>query len=192
LRLALIDTAGIRESADEVEVEGVSRARLARSTADLVVVVIDVSQPLDDIDFGLLRETEGARRLVVANKSDLPAVWRTSDLNLADPVTDVSSKTGAGLDALRQRVRTTLEGSDGPPARDTAAVTNLRHALLLDRAREALRRACASVELPGGPVPEEFVLTDLQDARNALEEVTGKRTSEDLLRHIFSRFCIGK
>ncbi len=63
---------------------------------------------------------------------------------------------------------------------------------LLERARESLRRALESVENPAGPVAEEFVLTDLQDARAALEEVTGKRTPEDVLRHIFSRFCIGK
>ena len=88
-------------------------------------------------------------------------------------------------------IRRALEGSSAVP-RDTAVITNVRHAALVDRAREALRRACESVESPGGPVPEEFVLTDLQDARAALEEVTGKRTSEDLLRHIFSRFCIGK
>jgi tRNA modification GTPase len=71
-------------------------------------------------------------------------------------------------------------------------VTNVRHAALLERARVALGRAGDAVEAAGGPVAEEFVLTDLQDARAALEEVTGKRTSEDLLRHIFSRFCIGK
>jgi len=71
-------------------------------------------------------------------------------------------------------------------------VTNVRHAALLERARDALRRASEAIDAPGGPVSEEFILTDLQDAREALEEVTGKRTSEDLLRHIFSRFCIGK
>ena len=76
--------------------------------------------------------------------------------------------------------------------RDTAAVTNVRHAALLEDARTAIRRAAESVERPEGPVPEEFVMSDLQDARAALEAVTGKRTSEDLLRHIFARFCIGK
>ena len=71
-------------------------------------------------------------------------------------------------------------------------MTNVRHAALLDRAHTSMRRAADALEAPGGPVAEEFVLTDLQDARAALEEVTGKRTSDDLLRHIFSRFCIGK
>ena len=104
----------------------------------------------------------------------------------------MSSKTGLGLDRLRSAIRTTLEAANPATAPDTAAVTNVRHGELLERARAAMRRAVEAVEAPGGPVAEEFVLTDLQDARAALEEVTGKRTSDDLLRHIFSRFCIGK
>ena len=180
----------MRETTDEVESEGVARARRAWTTADLVLVVLDVSAPLEDEDFTLLRETSDSPRLIVANKSDLPAVWRGGDI--AAPLILVSSKTGDGLEALRGEIRTALEGANPATARDTAAVTNVRHAALLERARVALRRAGDAVEAAGGPVAEEFVLTDLQDARAALEEVTGKRTSEDLLRHIFSRFCIGK
>ena len=190
LRLELVDTAGVRETADEVEREGVSRARRAWTTADLVLVVLDVSQPLEDDDFTLLRDTTDAPRLIVANKADLPAAWRSVDVAVATLA--VSSRTGDGLDALRREIRRTLEGANPETPRDTAAVTNVRHAALLERAHVALRRAREAVETPGGPVAEEFVLTDLQDARAALEEVTGKRTSEDLLRHIFSRFCIGK
>jgi tRNA modification GTPase len=190
LRLELVDTAGVRETIDEVEGEGIARARRSWSTADLVLVVLDASQPLDENDFNLLQETSAIPRLVVANKSDLPAVWGGADI--APPLLIVSSKTDDGVDTLRTHMRATLEGANPTTARDTAAVTNVRHAALLDRARVALRRAGDAVEAPGGPVAEEFVLTDLQDARAALEEITGKRTTEDLLRHIFARFCIGK
>jgi tRNA modification GTPase len=190
LRLELVDTAGVRETIDEVEREGVARARQAWTTADLVLIVLDRSFPLQDDDFNLLGETRDTLRLVVANKSDLPAAWSAADI--AAPIVSASSKTGNGLDTLRVEIRAALEGANPATARDTAAVTNVRHAALLERARVALRRAAEAVEAPGGPVAEEFVLTDLQDARAALEEVTGKRTSEDLLRHIFSRFCIGK
>jgi tRNA modification GTPase len=191
LPVELIDTAGIRDGADEVEMEGVTRARQAWTTADLVMVVLDGSQPLDEADLGLLRETSTLPRLVVENKQDLTHAWSGADLGLAVEV--VSSKTGEGLASLRQQLRSTLEGSrPGSVPRDTVAVTNVRHAALLESALDALRRARQSVDQPGGPVPEEFVLTDLQDARSALEEVTGKRASEALLRHIFSRFCIGK
>ncbi len=190
LRLELVDTAGVRHTTDEVESEGVARARRAWTTADLVLVVLDISAPLEDEDLNLLRETVDLPRLIVANKSDLPAVWRAEDIRA--PLVTVSSKLGDGLEALRGEIRAALEGANPTTARDSAAVTNVRHAALLERARVALRRAGDAMDEPGGPVAEEFVLTDLQDARAALEEVTGKRTSEDLLRHIFSRFCIGK
>jgi tRNA modification GTPase len=190
LRIELVDTAGVRETADEVESEGVTRARRAWMTADLVLVVLDGSAPLEDDDFNLLRETSDLPRLIVANKSDLPVAWHDADV--AWPLVSVSSKTGDGFEALRRQIRSALDGANPGSARDTAAVTNVRHAALLERARLALQRAVDAVLGPGGPVAEEFVLTDLQDARAAIEEVTGKRTSEDLLRHIFSRFCIGK
>ena len=192
LRLELVDTAGLRAATDEVEMEGVMRARRAWATADVVMVVLDSSRPLDDGDLDLLRDTSAVSRLVVINKSDLAAAWVREELRLAEPVALVSTKTGDGLDALRKHLRTALDGTTGGIPRDTVAVTNVRHAAQLERARASLRHACESIDAPGGPVPEEFVLTDLQDARAALEEVTGKRTSEDLLRHIFARFCIGK
>jgi tRNA modification GTPase len=204
LRVELVDTAGIRETVDEVESEGVSRARHAWLTSDLVMVVLDASQPLDQADEDLLRASRGALRLIVANKADLPRERQGSaGAEYCDNYTEhdgvqadgeihvVSCKTGEGLDTLRCAIRRRLEGSTAVP-RDTVAITNVRHADLLARARDALRRACDAIGSPDGPVAEEFVLTDLQDARAALEEVTGKRTSEDMLRHIFSRFCIGK
>jgi tRNA modification GTPase len=190
LRLELVDTAGVRTTQDEVEVEGVARARRAWKTADLVLVVLDRSQPLEAADFELLGETANVPRIIVANKGDLPEAWDAA--GPSESVVPVSSKTGDGFETLRGQIRAALEGAATVAQRDSAAVTNVRHAALLDRARQSLGRACAAVENPGGPVAEEFVLTDLQDARAALEEVTGKRTSEDVLRHIFSRFCIGK
>lgn len=190
LEIELVDTAGVRHTIDEVEREGVSRARQAWTTADLVLVIVDTSVPLTSDDVDLLKDTGGLPRVIVSHKSDLPAAWTSADLGT--PSILVSSKTGDGLDVLRREIRATLEGGNPATVRDTAAVTNVRHAALLERACGATRRAADALEAPGGPVAEEFVLTDLQDARAALEEVTGKRTSEDLLRHIFSRFCIGK
>jgi tRNA modification GTPase len=187
--IELVDTAGVRATDDEVEVEGLVRARRAWTTADLVLVVLDISRPLEDTDTDLLGETTNAQRLIVANKSDLPAAWSRADVPLA--LAEISSKTGQGLDDLRRAIRRTLEGTNAPH-RDSAAVTNVRHAALLERAHESLVRASEAVENPAGPISEEFVLTDLQDARAALEEVTGKRTSDDVLKHIFSRFCVGK
>ena len=191
LRIELVDTAGVRDTADEIESEGVSRARRAWAAADAVLVVLDASLPLDEADEALLRETSARPRIVVANKIDLPAVWSHDALH-GSTIVEASAVTGAGLAALRRQIRDAVGAGNPGTARDSVAITNVRHAELLRRACAALTRARAAVSGPDGPAPEEFVLTDLQDARASLEEVTGKRTSEDLLRHIFARFCIGK
>jgi tRNA modification GTPase len=177
LRVTLVDTAGLRETADPVEIEGVSRARQAIAAADLVLQVEDRSRPRAP------QSVNNSRVLYVSNKSDLPRVW---DDPAAVPV---SATTGAGVDDLRRRIACAL---DVDPLRDRPAMTNVRHIVLVERAQQALARARAAALTEGGALSEEFVLADLTDARSALEEITGRRTPEDLLEHIFSRFCIGK
>jgi tRNA modification GTPase len=197
LRITLVDTAGMRASADEVEREGVSRARQAAEVADAVIVVLDRSRPLAEEDRKVLFETARKRRVIAVNKSDLPAGWLPEEA-LSDcaggrgRLAVVSAKTGAGMDQLREGVIGALEEEDGRAERDVPAVTNLRHIALLERAAAAVARAVAALDQASGPMSEEFVVADLQEARAALEEVTGKRSSEDLLRRIFERFCVGK
>lgn len=182
--IALVDTAGIRDTIDAIEEEGVRRARSALDIADLVLVVVDGSRPLSAEDEAILQETHDRRRLVVLSKSDLPAHAHVAD------ALEVSAKTGAGLDRLADSMARIL--GDAPDRRDPPRVTNVRHASLLERARAALVRATDALRASNGTIPEEFLLADLQDAAAALHEITGKRTTDDLLRHIFERFCIGK
>ena len=181
LAITLVDTAGARATLDRVEHEGVTRAAQARGVADLLLVVLDSSEPLTPDDERVLRETEGQQRLVVANKSDCGPAG-------ASGATAVSAKTGYGFDRLRCAIRSALLGHE--TLRDTAAITNIRHITLLEAARrnlDAARRAAGDAQ-----APEEFVLADLQAARARLDEIVGTRTSEDVLQHIFERFCIGK
>jgi len=105
-------------------------------------------------------------------------------------VVHLSLKTGEGVNEVRAAMRAALEVAE--PLRDTVMVTNVRHETLLREARESLARAIANIDQARESASEELVLADIADARHALEEVTGKRTSEDLLRRIFERFCIGK
>lgn len=193
LSIALVDTAGIRETDDVIEQEGVARARGAAEVADLLLLVLDRSRPLNEEDEALLAATRTRRRIVVWNKIDLPAAARksesTEDVNGGEEV-EVSVITGAGVSALAARIAEAL-GSAGDD-RDPPRVTNIRHIALLERAGEALARARDAVRASNGAIPEEFVLADLQDAATQLQEVSGKRSSDDLLRHIFERFCIGK
>jgi tRNA modification GTPase len=182
VRMTLVDTAGVRETNDRVELEGVSRGARARESADLVVVVLDGAEALTREDAGLLNERANGLRVVVANKADQPAAWRR------DEAVSVSATRGDGLDALRQAMIDALGG--GEPVRDSAAISNVRHATLLERARRHLAQARdAAVE---AATPEEFLLADLHAARASLSEVVGAHTSEEVLQHIFERFCIGK
>lgn len=177
LRVTLIDTAGLRETEDLVEVEGVARAQQSMAVADLVLMVEDrsrgrVNKALRDL-----------KVLYVANKIDLPAAWDDDDAVL------VSATTGAGVADLRRRITRAL---DADSFCDRPAITNVRHIALVDRAHQALARARAAALAEGGSLSEEFVLADLAEARDAFEEVSGRRAPDELLTHIFSRFCIGK
>lgn len=186
LSLSLVDTAGVRETMDVVEQEGVARSRSTLRVADLVIVVLDRSRSLSDEDRDVLASTVKRRRVIVLNKSDLPAELSLNELEPLEPL-ELSATTGAGVVRLIDAIATALNASE--PLRDQPHITNTRHIILLERARAALVRATAALE---HEVPEEFPLLDLQEAAHALQEITGQRTSDDLLRHIFERFCIGK
>jgi tRNA modification GTPase len=183
--VTLVDTAGLRTSpSDAVEREGIARTHAARTVADLIVVVLDASSALTPDDEELFAKPGPSGLIVVRNKSDLAPAW---DPRSVAPTLPVSARTGAGFDELRSAMVAALSG--GERLRDTPAVTNMRHAELLARARAALGRASAAA---AAGTPEEFVAADVTEARGYLEEVTGARTPDDVLHAIFDRFCIGK
>ena len=188
--VTLVDTAGIRQTDDPIEAEGVQRARGALSVAAIAIVVLDRSRPIEPDDYALLEETAGTDRLIVINKIDLPACWSSSDESELwgnDDEVAVSLVRDDGLPALRLALVRVLW--KGEQLRDTAAVTNIRHISLLKTARAALMRASNAAERA---VAEELVLADLQDARHALEEISGRRTPDAVMERIFDQFCIGK
>lgn len=181
--ITLVDTAGLRASGDLIEEEGVRRAVQAREVAALTLLVLDASQPLSAGDEELLREVDGPR-LVIANKADLERQWQDGS-TLA-----VSATTGAGLDALRTAIVAALSGSPSREDwRDPPRVSNLRHVQQVECALVAVERSLE--ELRQGAT-EELALAELADAREALQSLSAPRTPDDLLHHIFSRFCVGK
>jgi tRNA modification GTPase len=181
----LIDTAGLRAASDEAETEGVRRARRAMETADVVILMLDRSRALDDEDRDLMSRTAARPRVVVANKADLPPAWSVDEARV--PVVELSLVTLDGLEDVRHAIGEAILDCDD--SREVPAVTNVRHVVLLERARESLSGAQGRAAMGA---PEEIVLVDLSDARGALEEITGARTSEDVLKHIFATFCVGK
>jgi len=180
----LVDTAGWRVTQDVVECEGVARGTRARRVADLVLLVLDASETLTDEDDQLLADTASANRIVAFNKTDLAAASPTVQVHQIA----VSALTGEGFGALREAIATALVGDER--LRDAAPISNARHITLLEQCRASLESARRAAEATA--VPEEFLLIDLQSARARLDEIVGRRTSEDVLRHIFERFCIGK
>jgi tRNA modification GTPase len=184
--LRLIDSAGQRAAGDEVEQEGMRRAAVAAQEADVVLVVLDRSRPLDADDRRVLESTRGRVRLVAANKIDLPAAWdeRESAADVA-----VSAQTGEGIAALAARVAD-LVASERSSA--DVLVSNQRQVGHLRRALGHLQHARAALTERGGALPEEFLAADLLAAQDALHDLIGARAPDDVLAEIFAKFCIGK
>ena len=184
VRATLVDTAGLRDTRDEVEAEGVRRAEEAAGAAHVTMIVLDLSVPLEDGDRRLLARRR-ATDVVVGNKCDLPPAWPIASVAGA---TAISAATGAGIDELTTLI---VEALGFTRDVEVPLVTNVRHVALIEQAVAALARAGAAAGAPD-PLPEEFVLVDLHEARERLEEVVGLHSTDALLTHIFSRFCIGK
>ena len=185
-RLRLIDTAGIRETADTVEAIGVERSRKAAEDADLVLFVCDGSQELTKEDrdiMDLCADRENAVALI--NKTDLGRKVTPSDLPFLY-VIHICARTGEGLDQLSDVVETMFDGS--APC-DGSILTNARQYDACRRAYEAIERSIRGLMLSLTP---DAVLTDVEEAMEAMGEVTGATVREDITARIFERFCVGK
>ena len=186
--LRLCDTAGIRDAADTVERLGVERAQQAAQRAVLALLVLDGSAPLTREDEEAIAAARRARRmLVLVNKADLPQVLDTAALRVRfGEVIPLSARSGAGVDALCRAVEELFAGGETPRGE---LLTNARQAESAQRALDAVRRA--EQALRSGLSPDA-VLTDAEEALEALAEFSGKRVRDDLVATIFSRFCVGK
>ena len=185
-RLRLIDTAGIRETEDRIEAIGVERSRQAAENADLVIYVCDGSEVLTDEDrlvIDSVCEMENAIALI--NKTDKGSVVVPGDLPFLY-VIPICAKTGEGLDQLADVVDMMFE-NDTPC--DGSILTNPRQFDAIRRAYEAMLGALQGLKL--GLTPDA-VLTDVEEAMEAMGEVTGATVREDITARIFERFCVGK
>ena len=194
--LRLIDTAGIRETTDVVERMGVERSRAAMESADLVLAVVDGSVPVSEEDMPFLLSAAKQKRWVL--------IWSKKDLTSADAFLDfpmplsmeyhapsavvqLSSATGEGLDLLEQAVKDLFPTGD--PKEAGSLLTDARQEEAVSRARDAIRRAKDALE--SGLTPDA-VLTDAEEALDALGELTGRTAKEEIVSRIFERFCVGK
>ena len=185
-RLRLIDTAGIRQTDDKVEAMGVERSRAAAENADLVIFVCDGSQPLDAEDQKIIDICLDAKNAIaLINKSDLGQTVIPADLPFMT-IIPVSTKTGEGLRQLADVIDEMFAGNT--PC-DGSILTNPRQYDAIVRAQEALQNALQGLKLGFTP---DAVLTDVENAMEAMGEVTGATVREDITARIFERFCVGK
>jgi tRNA modification GTPase len=188
----LFDTAGIRDTDDLVEAEGIRRSQLAWEEADLALILLDGSRFLSEDDRVLLAREEATQALLVINKCDLPRILTEKDIESLCPVNagviEISAKMQIGLDHLRDAIRARLT-PERLESEECILVTNLRHATALERALQGVEQASQSVE---SGYAGELIAMDLRAAADALGEVTGAITTDEILERIFAEFCVGK
>lgn len=183
----VMDTAGIREAIDIAESEGVARSLRAMKDADLVLLVLDGSNSLHDTDLELIEKSGSGNSILVINKSDLPLEIPPYSLPNDRPAVKISALKGTGLDELKNEiVRTSLKEAAGA---GDAIATNVRHIKAIERAYHSINSFTKNLKKRLSP---EFLAVDLRDGLDALGEIIGITTPEEILNKIFSDFCIGK
>ncbi len=190
--LKLIDTAGIRDTADTVEKIGVERSRKALDAADLVLLLIDNSEPLTDEDEKLLAATKDKQRIVILNKTDLPSkldLDRLKKLVGDDALIETSIVKHEGMDQLGQQINHMFFDQGIESSQNNVMVTNARHIGLLHQANDALNDVLKGI---ADGMPVDLVQIDMTRCWDLLGEITGDSYQDELLDQLFSQFCLGK
>ncbi|MBM7567948.1 tRNA modification GTPase [Paenibacillus sacheonensis] len=189
--LRLLDTAGIRETADVVERIGVERSRTALDEADLILLVLNAGETLHPDDRQLMEALSGRPVVVLLNKTDLPSMLDTTEIESRFPpesIVRMSVLHEQGLDELEQVIKRLFFGGELESA-DMTYVSNIRHISLLNQARQSLVDAIDATEIG---IPIDIVQIDVRTAWEQLGEMIGDSVAESLIDQIFSQFCLGK
>ncbi len=187
----IMDTAGIRDVQDIAEKEGVRRSLKSIEDADLLLLLLDGASPLHNADRELIRKSGPKKTILVINKSDLPRKLQLSGLNgrsaLHDRTICISAREGAGLERLKEMIAgTALEGQ---AESSTDMVTNIRHVHALEKTLTSINAFISELRNKTSP---EFMSVELREALDAIGEIAGVTTPDEILNKIFSNFCIGK
>ncbi|WP_267201137.1 tRNA uridine-5-carboxymethylaminomethyl(34) synthesis GTPase MnmE [Limosilactobacillus kribbianus] len=190
--LKLIDTAGIRDTADTVEKIGVERSRKALDAADLVLLLIDNSEPLTEEDRKLLAATKDKQRIVILNKTDLPSKLDLTELKQLvgdDALIETSIVKHSGMDQLGEQISHMFFDQGIENSQNSVMVTNARHIGLLHQANDALSDVLKGI---ADGMPVDLVQIDMTRCWDLLGEITGDSYQDELLDQLFSQFCLGK
>ncbi|MGX7014266.1 tRNA uridine-5-carboxymethylaminomethyl(34) synthesis GTPase MnmE [Vagococcus silagei] len=190
--LKLVDTAGIRETDDVVEKIGVERSRQAILEADLVLLILNQSESLTEMDRELLTLTKGKNRLILLNKTDLtPQLALTDFKELLDDeeVLMISVTSSQGIDQLEQAIKDTFFSQSAGSGKDATYLSNSRHIGLLEETERALNEVISGID---DGMPVDLVQIDMTRAWDLLGEVIGESVQDELITQLFSQFCLGK
>lgn len=188
----LMDTAGLRKAKDSIEQEGVRRAMERLVGSDLILLMLDGRRALDEDDEEIFDEVKGKRKVVILNKNDLPqeiSVDEVKNRFMNDRVVSISALKGEGIDALKKTIYSCLVQRDFRVTPDYRVVANIRHRDALVQIKDNLSNAVKGME-EGTSI--EFIAFEIRSALEALGEVVGEITSEEILNQIFDQFCVGK
>ena len=189
ISLNIVDTAGIRETEDVVEI-GVDKARANADDADLLIYVVDGSCPLDENDYQIMNLIEGRKSIVLLNKTDLEMVLTPEEIKekTGKEVVAVSAKEQRGIDLLEEKIKE-LFLSGEIDFNDEVMITNVRHKTAMSEALKSLSLVKQSIE---DQMPEDFYSIDLMNAYEQLGTIIGESLEDDLVNEIFNKFCMGK
>ena len=190
ISLRILDTAGIRKTADTVEKIGVDRALEHAKDADLILCVVDASVPLDENDAKIMEILKGRKAIVLLNKSDLTAVIEKEEMEqkTGAPVISISAREETGMEELEEQMKKMFFQGE-ISFNDEVYITNARHKQALLEAKKSLELTAGSIEMG---MPEDFFSIDLMNAYEELGSIIGEAVGEDLVNEIFSKFCTGK
>ncbi|MDR1067256.1 MAG: tRNA uridine-5-carboxymethylaminomethyl(34) synthesis GTPase MnmE [Clostridiales bacterium] len=186
--LRLADTAGIRETTDEIERMGVEKALRHIDSADLLIIVLDGSSPATEEDISLLMNTRERKRIVAINKSDLPSALHLEEEWIKpDEIIKISLLDEIGANKLLEKIKDMF--FLGEIEQKDTLISGLRAEQALRRCRDGL---CNVVRAVDAGLPEDFCTIDLRESHAALGEITGETTDDAVIDKIFSEFCVGK
>ena len=185
--LKLVDTAGIRETDDVVEKIGVERSKKALEEADLVLLVLNSSEPLTDQDRALLELSKDSNRIILLNKTDLPEKIEADQL--PDDVIRISVLKNQNIDVIEERINQLFFANAGIVEKDATYLSNARHISLIEKAVQSLQAVNEGLELG---MPVDLLQIDLTRCWEILGEITGDAAPDELITKLFSQFCLGK
>ena len=187
--LVLVDTAGIRKTEDLVENIGVEKSKEMIDKADLILFVVDGSRELSEEDIKIHDQINADKVISIMNKIDMDKKMDTSKLTKVGKWIEISAKENLGIDDMEDEIYKFVVSGQVEDSSQKLIITNVRHKSALEKTNDAVKNIFETIDMG---LPMDLIAVDLKEATDALGEVTGEISTEDLLDHVFSNFCVGK